>query len=128
MMIPIVRLTLAGLLLANVGVGQQSRPTFQAATRTVVLHATVRSADGRLVPDLPREAFSVLDNGRSVEVTVFSNDPQPLTVALLIDMSGSMEKHFLRVRAATREFITALQPADRSGSALSVRKWRSART
>jgi Ca-activated chloride channel family protein len=110
----IVRLTLAGVLLASLGVAQQPRPVFQSAARTVELHATVRSADGRLVPDLPREAFTVLDNGRQVEVTVFSKDPQPITVALLIDMSGSMQQHFLRVRAATREFIKALHSTDRA--------------
>jgi Ca-activated chloride channel homolog len=109
----VARLIAAVALLASAGAVQQPRPVFQSATKTVVLHATVRSADGRLVPDLPREAFTVLDNGRTVDVTAFSNDPQPLTVALLIDMSGSMERHFLRVRAATREFVNALQPVDR---------------
>lgn len=113
MMIPFARLAVFGLVVASAGVAQQPRPTFQSGTKTVVLYATVRSSDGRLVPDLPREAFTVLDNGRPVEVNLFSNDPQPLTVALLIDMSGSMERHFLRVRAATREFIKALQPSDR---------------
>ena len=112
-MIHVVRLTLAAWVVAHVGLAQQPRPVFQSATRTVLLHATVRGADGRFAPDLPREAFTVLDNGRRVDVTAFSSDPQPITVALLIDMSGSMARHFLRVRAATREFIKALQPADR---------------
>lgn len=113
MMTPLARVTLAGFVMASAGAVQQRPPVFQSATKTVMLHATVRSGEGRLVPDLSREAFTVLDNGRPVDVTVFSNDPQPLTVALLIDMSGSMERHFLRVRAATREFVKALQPVDR---------------
>lgn len=93
---------------------QQPRSVFRSGARTVMVHATVRGGDGRLVPDLPREAFTVLDNGRPADVTVFSSEPQPITVTLLIDMSGSMEKHFLRVRAATREFIKALHPEDRA--------------
>ena len=113
-MMAIARLMVAGVALAGLGVApQQPRPVFQSGANTVALYATVRSPDGRLVPDLPRETFTVLDNGRQAELTLFSNDPQPLTVALLIDMSGSMEPHFLRVRAATREFIKALQPIDR---------------
>jgi Ca-activated chloride channel family protein len=114
-MIAIARLLVAGLVLAGLGAPQQQqpRPVFQSGAKTVALYATVRSPDGRLVPDLPREAFTVLDNGRQTELTFFSSDPQPLTVALLIDMSGSMDRHFLRVRAATREFIKALQPIDR---------------
>ena len=99
--------------LVSFATAQQAKPTFRAANRTVVLHATVRTADGRLVHDLPRDAFTVLDNGRPVAVTVFSNDPQPLTVALLVDMSGSMDASFLHVRDATREFVDALQPDDR---------------
>ena len=114
MCVPVRILTAAGLISVGLAAGQQpSAPVFRSATRTVELYATVRGGDGRLVPDLPREAFTVLDNGRRVDVTVFSSDPQRLTVALLIDMSGSMEGHFLRVRAATREFVKALQPDDR---------------
>jgi VWFA-related protein len=108
----VFRLTLAVVLLAGAAAAQQA-PTFQSVTRTVVLHATVRHADGRLVPDLPREAFTVYDNGKPADITVFSNEPQAMTVALLIDMSGSMERHFLRVRGAIREFIQALHPDDR---------------
>ena len=107
----LVALTAAWLAVAIPFSAQQ--PIFRSGTRTVVLHATVRSSEGRLAPDLSRTAFTVLDNGRPVEISVFSNEPQPLTVALLIDMSASMERHFLRVREATRAFINALQPNDR---------------
>jgi Ca-activated chloride channel family protein len=87
---------------------------FRSTVQTVVLHATVRSADGRLVPDLDKDAFEVRDEGRPVDVTVFSNDPQPITVALLLDMSGSMVRNFLRVRESTMRFIDALHPEDRA--------------
>ena len=39
-------------------------PTFKGAIRTVAVYATVANAEGRLVPDLGRAAFSVLDNGK----------------------------------------------------------------
>jgi VWFA-related protein len=101
--------TLAALPLA----AQQASPTYRASTRTVVLHATVRAPDGRLATQLPREAFTVHDNGRAVPVTVFSNDPQPLTAVLLIDTSGSMEANFLRIREAMGQFVDTLRPEDR---------------
>ena len=100
-------------VLASLTPAQQVPPTFRSANRTVVLHATVRGAEGRLIHDLSRDAFTVLDNGRPVALTVFSNDPQPLTLALLVDMSGSMDASFLHVRDATRQFVDALQPDDR---------------
>jgi Ca-activated chloride channel homolog len=103
---------LAGAV-ASLATAPQVRPTFRAANRTVVLHATVRASDGRMVNDLPRDVFTVRDNGRPVALTVFSNDPQPLTLVLLVDMSVSMDGSFLQVREATRHFVDALQPEDR---------------
>lgn len=37
-----------------------------------------------------RDEFEVLDNGRPIEITVFSNEPQPLTAVVMLDLSGSM--------------------------------------
>jgi VWFA-related protein len=79
-----------------------------------MLHATVRSDDGRLVPDLNREDFEVRDEGQPVAITVFSSDPQPITAALLLDMSGSMGRHFVRMRQSTGHFVDALHPGDRA--------------
>lgn len=93
---------------------QEPRTVFKSAVQTVVLHATVHGDDGRLVPDLSRDAFEVHDEGQPVDITVFSSDPQPITVVLLLDMSGSMVRHFLRVREATRHFIDALHDDDRA--------------
>jgi Ca-activated chloride channel family protein len=92
---------------------QQPAPVFRAATQTVAVYATVHDRAGRLVPDLRRDDFQILDRGRPADITVFSNDIQPLTVVLLLDMSGSMLDRFLRVREGTLRFIDALLPADR---------------
>ena len=91
----------------------QQQPTFKTSVQTVVIHATVSDAEGRLVPDLPRERFQVLDDGKPVEITTFSNDDQPLTAALLLDMSSSMYPSLLRVRESTLQFINALRDGDR---------------
>jgi len=75
-------------------------PTFRGATRTVAVYATVTGADGRLVPNLPRDAFEVLDNGKPQQLTLFANDVQPITVVLLLDRSGSMKANFSLVQQA----------------------------
>ncbi len=90
------------------------RPTFRTGVQTVTIYATVSDREGRLVPDLKKEDFQILDNGRPVEATVFSNEIQTITVAVMLDMSGSMVGRFLRVRDATRHFIAALRPGDRA--------------
>ena len=92
---------------------QASPPVFRSGVQTVAIYATVNDREGRLVPDLSREAFTILDNGQSTPVTLFSNDIQPITVVMLLDMSGSMNARFLKVRDGTIGFINALLPADR---------------
>src|SRR5262252_8626576 len=104
-----------GALLVDVtvlGAGQEA--TFKAAIRTVAVYATVTGADGRLMPNLTREAFSVLDNGKPQELTLFANDVQPITVVMLLDRSGSMRANFTLVEQAAEQFVEALQPSDKA--------------
>src|SRR5690349_16513954 len=69
-------------------------PTFKGENRTVAVYATVTDLDGRLVPDLNRDRFTVLDDGKPQPLTFFANDIQPITVAMLLDRSGSMRRNY----------------------------------
>ena len=89
-------------------------PTFRGATQTVAVYATVQGADGRLVPDLTRDAFSVFDNGRHETLTLFANDVQPITVVMLLDRSGSMKANFTLVQQAAERFVDVMLPADKA--------------
>ena len=88
--------------------------TFRADNRTVAVYATVTGKDGRLIPDLPRDAFSVFDNGKRQEVTLFANDAQPITVVMLLDRSGSMRANFRIVERAAEAFVSEMLPRDRA--------------
>jgi VWFA-related protein len=89
-------------------------PTFRNDVRTVAVYATVMGKDGRLVPDLPRDAFSILDNGRLQDLTLFANDVQPITVVMLLDRSGSMKPNFSIVQEAAERFVDAMLPSDKA--------------
>jgi VWFA-related protein len=92
---------------------QQPPPTFGTTTRTVAVYATVTDSQGRLAPDLARDSFEVYDNGVRQELTVFSNDLQPITAIMLLDRSGSMKPNFgLQVRAA-ETFVRGMVAEDR---------------
>src|SRR5436305_1066111 len=93
---------------------QAPEPTFRGATRTVAVYATVKSAEGRLVPDLDRDAFSILDNGKRQELTLFANEIQPITVVILLDRSGSMKSNFTLVQQAAGQFVDVMRPADKA--------------
>jgi len=92
----------------------QQRPVFRSAVRTVAIYATVSDQEGRLVPNLERNAFRVLDNGRSADISVFSNELKQITAAIMLDMSGSMVGRVLRVRESADRFIDAINPGDRA--------------
>jgi VWFA-related protein len=107
---------IAALVLSSVPLIAQEpqEPTFRGNVRTVAVYATVTGADGRMVPDLGREAFSILDNGRRQELTLFANDVQPITAVLLLDRSGSMKANFTLVQQAAERFVDVMLPADKA--------------
>jgi Ca-activated chloride channel family protein len=88
--------------------------TFRAGVQTVAIYATVRDHDGHLVTGLTADAFQVMDSGRRADITVFSSDPQPLSVAIMLDMSGSMGGTFDSVRRSVLAFVDALKLEDRA--------------
>ena len=87
---------------------------FRSSVSTVAVYATVSDGRGRLATDLRREDFRILDDGVEREITFFSNDPQPLTAVLMLDMSGSMMPRYMKVRESTQWFLDALAPGDRA--------------
>jgi Ca-activated chloride channel family protein len=105
---------LAVLLLTSPGVEleAQQAPTFRSGTTTVPLFVTVTDSTKRLVPGLVREDFEVLDNSRPQEITSFDNEPQPISVVLMIDTSASMTLALDLVKAAAEQFLIRLLPGD----------------
>jgi Ca-activated chloride channel homolog len=92
----------------------QKPPVFRSEVRTVSVYATVRDRDGRFAPDLARDEFEVRVDGRPQQIVVFSAESQPITVCLLLDMSGSVTHRLLRLRDGSLQFIKALTPVDRA--------------
>ena len=103
----------AGVVAAVAALAGQEA-TFKAGNRTVAVYATVTGADGRLVPGLTRDAFSILDNGRRQNLTLFSSDLQPITVVMLLDRSGSMRRNFSLVQQAAEAFVEVMRPDDKA--------------
>jgi Ca-activated chloride channel family protein len=86
---------------------------FRTNVNAVAVHVTVRDASGRFVPGLAGDAFEILDDGRPTEIVQFSSDPQPLTVAAMLDMSQGSSWGQIDLRTAVLAFADALQPVDR---------------
>jgi Ca-activated chloride channel homolog len=84
-------------------------PTIRVDVRLVRVLATVRDAGGNLIGDLAKSDFAILDNNVNQEISVFERrTEQPLSVALLVDCSGSTAKDLkFEIDSASR-FLKAL--------------------
>jgi Ca-activated chloride channel family protein len=92
---------------------EAQEPTFRSSTRIVPVVTTVLEADGRLVPNLEQDEFSILDNGKPQEIAFFQNDVQPFTVVVMLDKSGSMTANLQILDQAAEQFLLRLLPADK---------------
>ena len=90
-----------------------AQQTFKTGAHTVAVHATV-TKDGRLVPDLFADDFEIKDQGKVQPITVFSSEPQPITVVVMLDRSSSMRGNVGLVQAAARAFIDKLTAGDQA--------------
>jgi VWFA-related protein len=90
--IGLVSVALIGLLPSvQVEAQESSNPRFRSGVELVSVSAVVRDGRGRLVPELTREDFSVLDGGESRPIIDFwSSEASAVSVGILLDVSGSM--------------------------------------
>ena len=61
---------------------------------------------------LAEEAFTVFEDGVRQELSFFARDAMPLSVALLVDCSASMEQKIGVAQEAGVRFVRALRPGD----------------
>jgi len=106
--------TIAILVAATLTVAAgQETPTFKATTQIVSVPATVLDGQGRLVPNLEQDEFTVLDNGKPQPITFFQNETQPFTVVVMLDYSASMTSSLDLLRAAAEQFLLRMLPQDK---------------
>jgi VWFA-related protein len=82
-------------------------------TDLVVLDAQVISKKTkRLIGDLRREDFELYEDGARREITYFSRDELPLSVLLLLDVSGSVRPIINRIGEGALNALQRLKPED----------------
>ncbi len=111
---------LAGALFSGAfALAEQQPPvaTFAAGVELVRVSAVVRDRKGRFVEDLTARDFEVLDAGRPQPIADFRPELAGVSVALLFDVSGSMEARLAGAREAATHVISWLEP-DRDEAAV----------
>ncbi|HSL21969.1 MAG TPA: VWA domain-containing protein [Vicinamibacterales bacterium] len=86
---------------------------FKSGTRMVPLYVTVTDGEKRLVTDLAKDDFELLEDGKVRSIDFFQNEYLPIAVVVMLDTSGSMTLVLDRVKEAAEQFLIRLHPDDR---------------
>jgi VWFA-related protein len=85
---------------------QQQGPVIRTQVNLVNLFVTVRDKSKRIVTELKKEDFKVLEDGQPQEIAFFSKEVTlPITLAILLDTSGSEQYMLASIQDAGGRFI-----------------------
>lgn len=87
---------------------QAPAATFKSSVDLVRVTAVVRDQKGRFVRDLTEKDFQILDRGQTRPIAEFRSDVSGVSVALLFDVSGSMEGQLPMAREAAAHVLSWL--------------------
>jgi len=87
----------------------ESRFVSSVEVNLVELNVSVFDAEGRVKKGLTKDDFTVLEDGQRQEVKAFEySESLPISLGVVIDGSGSMEKSMPLVHQAASEFVQKL--------------------
>jgi Ca-activated chloride channel family protein len=78
----------------------------------VLVPVTVTDPMNRLVTGLEKEDFQIAENGGPQEIRTFANEDAPVSIGIILDLSGSMSSKLVRAKASILEFIKTANPQD----------------
>jgi VWFA-related protein len=69
--------------------------------------------NGKIITGLTQDAFQITDEGQPRQIVYFGRDAEPLSLVLLLDISGSMHRWLQRIASTAREAMGYLRPGDK---------------
>src|SRR5262245_20270782 len=110
--IPVAVVILLAVAVALWAQQKEGPAIFTSDTRLVVCHTTVVDKTGHLVTTLTKDAFTVLEDGKPQAIKVFRREDIPVSLGLIVDISGSMRDKRAKVEAANVALIKDSNPDD----------------
>jgi VWFA-related protein len=93
--------------------GEEVPFTLSVAVEEILLNVSVEDPAGRQITDLTKEDFQILQDGAPQEIKYFGHENVPISVVLLIDISGSMEgSPLVEAKVAALAFLDESRPND----------------
>ena len=86
----------------------------RSGVELVSLNVTVTDGAGKYVTDLGEEEFEVFEDGAKQKLTFFSRTQQPISLALLLDTSASMDERMGIAQEAAIGFARQLHKDDQA--------------
>src|SRR5215510_11384193 len=86
--------------------------TVRVDTTLVTVPVVAMDRGGKFVPGLTKEDFHIYEKGVEQEITFFLSAEEPITVALMLDVSDSAESHLEEIKDAAIAFVDQLRPDD----------------
>ena len=106
-------IVIASIAVASMAATAQEKP-FRSGVELVTIPVTVTNGEGRRVTPLSHSDFRLEEDGVEQEIALFSAEPQPVAIALLVDYSASMRGDRIDAAiAAIRAVGEALTERDR---------------
>ncbi len=102
----------SGINLPSQAQDPQADEIVRVETDLVVLNVTATNGSGAYVHGLERANFKVYEDGHEQPITNFTCEETPFAVALLLDVSGSMEGRVSMARSAAIRFLDGLRADD----------------
>lgn len=92
---------------------ENSGDIIKVDTKVVTVPVRVLDRKGRFVGGLTKENFQIFEDKIEQEIAFFSDQEQPFTVALVLDMSYSSKFKIKEIQRAAMDFVNELRPADK---------------
>jgi Ca-activated chloride channel homolog len=85
---------------------------FGVSVDLVMMYTSAFDSTGRFVSGLKQEQYKVFEDGVEQKISSFAQEDVPVTMGILLDLSGSMSKSTEKVNNAALAFIRASNPDD----------------
>ncbi len=85
---------------------------FKKEVDEVALHATVVDDKGRMITDLDKSSFRILENNQAQTISSFRHEDIPVAMGIIIDNSGSMREKRDDVNKAALNLVRSSNPQD----------------
>jgi Ca-activated chloride channel family protein len=108
------RVALAVLVACLGAAGVAAQQRIRSGVELVELNVTVTDPGGKYVPGLGQDDFDVYEDGAKQKLTFFSATQQPISLAILLDTSASMEERMGIAQEAAIGFTRQLHKDDQA--------------